>query len=41
LLKSPGRTALHGVLGKCLAFCAEKKIPERAVLLDVDPVNLL
>ena len=41
LLKSPRRAALHGVLEGCLAFCAEKGIPERAVLLDVDPVNLL
>ncbi len=41
LLKSPKRSALHGVVAECLAFCAEKKIPERAVLWDVDPVNLL
>jgi primosomal protein N' (replication factor Y) len=41
LLKSPRRAALHGVLEGCLAFCAEKGIPDRAVLVDVDPVNLL
>jgi primosomal protein N' (replication factor Y) len=41
LLKSPRRAALHRVLAECVAFCAEKKIPDRAVLLDVDPVSLL
>jgi primosomal protein N' (replication factor Y) len=41
LLKSPKRSALHGVLDGCLAFCAAAGIPERAVLLDVDPLNLL
>ena len=29
------------LLAACLAFCAEKGIPDRAVLLDVDPVSLL
>jgi primosomal protein N' (replication factor Y) len=41
LLKSPKRSALHDVLESCLKFCAEKEIPERAVLVDVDPTNLL
>ena len=41
LLKSPKRSALHAVLESCLKFCAEKQIPERAVLIDVDPTNLL
>ena len=41
LLKSPRRAALHSALEGCLAFCAEQGIPERAVLVDVDPVNLL
>jgi primosomal protein N' (replication factor Y) (superfamily II helicase) len=41
LLKSPKRSALHQVLDGCLSFCAAQKIPERAVLVDVDPVNLL
>jgi primosomal protein N' (replication factor Y) len=41
LLKSPRRGALHGVLEGCLVFCEEKGIPDRAVLVDVDPLNLL
>ncbi len=41
LLKSPRRSALHSAVAACLAFCGEKGIPDRAVLLDVDPANLL
>jgi primosomal protein N' (replication factor Y) (superfamily II helicase) len=41
LLKSTRRAALNHMLNKCLAFCAEKEIPDRAILIDVDPVNLL
>jgi primosomal protein N' (replication factor Y) (superfamily II helicase) len=41
LLKSPRRALLNRVLAECLAFCDQKEIPSRAVLLDVDPVNLL
>jgi primosomal protein N' (replication factor Y) len=41
LLKSPRRAVLHNALAECLKFCAEKEIPDRAVLLDVDPLNLL
>jgi primosomal protein N' (replication factor Y) len=41
LFKSPRRNTLNGVLAECLAFCAEKGIPDRAILLDVDPVSLL
>ena len=41
LFKSPRRSALNTVLTECLAFCAEKGIPERALLLDVDPVSLM
>lgn len=41
LLKSIRRSALNQLLNKCLAFCAEKEIPDRAILIDVDPVNLL
>ena len=41
LLKSPRRSALHSVVAECLAFCTEKRIPDRAVLLDVDPASLL
>jgi primosomal protein N' (replication factor Y) len=41
LLKSIRRSALNQLLNKCLIFCAEKEIPDRAILIDVDPVNLL
>ena len=41
LLKSPNRRLLAQALEGCLAFCAEKKIPESAVIVDVDPVSLL
>lgn len=41
LLKSARRAALNQILAKCLSYCAEKKIPDRAILIDVDPVNLL
>ncbi len=41
LLKAPKRTQLSRVLGECLNFCAKKEIPDGAVLVDVDPVNLL
>jgi primosomal protein N' (replication factor Y) len=41
LFKSPRRTVLNSALSECLAFCLEKGIPDRAILLDVDPVSLL
>jgi primosomal protein N' (replication factor Y) len=41
LLKSTGRAALNQILSRCLTFCAEQEIPDRAILIDVDPVNLL
>jgi primosomal protein N' (replication factor Y) len=41
LLKSARRTALNKLLIDCLAFCDANGIPSRAVMLDVDPVNLL
>ncbi len=41
LLKSPKRGVLHAVLAELLTFCAKSEIPDRAVLLDVDPLNLL
>lgn len=41
LLKSTRRAPLNRILNKCLAFCAEKEIPDRAILIDIDPVNLL
>lgn len=41
LLKSPNRRLLAQALEGCLAFCVETKIPESAVIVDVDPVSLL
>ncbi len=41
LLKSPRRASLNQLLNKCLSYCGQKEIPDRAVLIDVDPVNLL
>lgn len=40
LLKSPNRRLLAQVLEKCLGFCSANKIPESAVIVDVDPVSL-
>lgn len=40
VLKSPHRAVLGKILSGCLDFCADKKIPETAVTVDVDPVNL-
>jgi primosomal protein N' (replication factor Y) len=40
VLKSPHRAALGKVLAGALDFCAAKEIPETAVLVDVDPINL-
>ena len=34
------RAALNRVLVGCLAFCAEKEIPESAILLDVDALSM-
>jgi primosomal protein N' (replication factor Y) len=41
LLKAPKRAQLTRTLAVCLDFCAKKEIPEKAVLVDVDPVSLL
>jgi len=41
LLKSSRRAALNQILNKCLAYCGENEIPDRALLIDVDPVNLM
>jgi|SRR5579875_765640 len=41
LLKSPNRNLLGQKLEGCLRFCAKRRIPETAVIVDVDPVNLL
>jgi primosomal protein N' (replication factor Y) len=40
LLKAAKRTHLTRVLPELLAFTAEKEIPEKAVLVDVDPLSL-
>jgi primosomal protein N' (replication factor Y) (superfamily II helicase) len=40
VLKSLQRTALGQALTGALDFCAAKKIPETAILVDVDPTNL-
>jgi primosomal protein N' (replication factor Y) (superfamily II helicase) len=40
VLKSTNRGALRKILSGSLDFCAEKKIPETAVIVDVDPVSL-
>jgi primosomal protein N' (replication factor Y) (superfamily II helicase) len=41
LLKSPKRSVLTKLLGGAMAYCEAKDIPETAVLVDMDPVNLL
>jgi primosomal protein N' (replication factor Y) len=41
LVKAPKRSALTRVLSACLDFCAERKIPETAFWVDVDPVSLM
>jgi primosomal protein N' (replication factor Y) len=41
LLKSPRRSVLTKVLGGAMAYCETKEIPETAVLVDMDPLNLL
>jgi primosomal protein N' (replication factor Y) len=40
LLKSPQRSALSQALSGALDFCAQKEIPETAVIVDVDPASL-
>jgi primosomal protein N' (replication factor Y) len=40
LLKAPKRGQLTRVLSELLAFSQEKEIPEKAVLVDVDPLSL-
>jgi primosomal protein N' (replication factor Y) len=40
LLKAPKRAQLTRVLSELLAFSGRKEIPERAVLVDVDPLSL-
>jgi primosomal protein N' (replication factor Y) len=41
LLKSPKRSVLTGLLAGAMAFCDAKEIPQTAVLVDMDPLNLL
>jgi len=40
VMKSPHRSALGKALAGGFDFCAAKEIPETAVIVDVDPVNL-
>jgi primosomal protein N' (replication factor Y) len=40
LLKSARRSELNALLAAALDHCAERKVPDGAVLVDVDPVNL-
>ena len=40
VLKSPRRSALAQALSGALDFCAAKKIPDTAVIVDVDPSSL-
>ncbi len=41
LLKSPKRSVLTRILSGALLFCDVKEIPQSAVLVDMDPLNLL
>jgi len=41
LLKSPKRSVLTNLLSGALAYCESKEIPQTAVLIDMDPLNLL
>ena len=40
ILKAPRRAQLTQVLASCLDYCGRKQIPERAVIVDVDPLSL-
>jgi primosomal protein N' (replication factor Y) len=41
LLKSPKRSLLARILGGAMTYLALKEIPETAVLVDMDPLNLM
>ncbi|HVH70743.1 MAG TPA: primosomal protein N', partial [Candidatus Dormibacteraeota bacterium] len=41
LLKSPKRSVLAKLLRGALAYCDAEKIPQTAVLVDMDPLSLL
>jgi primosomal protein N' (replication factor Y) (superfamily II helicase) len=40
LLKTPKRSILGHALAACIAYCEGHKIPETAVIVDVDPTSL-
>ena len=40
LLKTPKRSILSQALSACIAYCEAHKIPETAVIVDVDPTSL-
>jgi primosomal protein N' (replication factor Y) len=40
LLKAPKRAQLTRILSELLAFSDQKEIPQKAVLVDVDPLSL-
>ncbi|MGB9336797.1 MAG: primosomal protein N' [Candidatus Acidiferrales bacterium] len=40
LLKTPKRSILSQALAACIAYCEAHKIPETAVIVDVDPTSL-
>ena len=41
LLKTPKRSILTQALSGCFEFCEKRGIPETAIIVDVDPTNLL
>ncbi len=41
LLKTPRRSILTQALSGCFEFCVKNGIPETAIIVDVDPTNLL
>jgi primosomal protein N' (replication factor Y) len=41
LLKSPKRSVLTKLLSGAMAYCDAKEIPQTAILVDMDPLNLL
>jgi primosomal protein N' (replication factor Y) (superfamily II helicase) len=41
LLKSPKRSVLTKMLSGAMAYCDAKEIPQTAILVDMDPLNLL
>jgi primosomal protein N' (replication factor Y) len=41
LLKSPKRSVLTKLLSGAMSFCDAKEIPQTAILVDMDPLNLL